>query len=197
MICLKQCTGPFSMKERERETLWWCAEPGTRKESSPPTGLGLLMSICCALLPTVTNLLLSKSWWLNRVSLSTSDWQKWSWFTRILCEQKWLGFSHLQGPLDSGGGRRLVSAPNSSASFDALDSIFGMGQLCCEWHAYFTCDVGRPQLVNGARVHLCMDRSQNPAHALRWVIFQCAKKNKNSANGSVLGSAFKFCSVSC
>ena len=96
------------------------------------------MGMCCALLPTITNLPLSKSWWLNRVSLSTSGWQKWSWFTPILCEQKWLGFSHLQGPLDGGGGRRLVSAPNSSGSLDALDSIFGMGQLCCEWHAYFT-----------------------------------------------------------
>lgn len=56
----------------ERHTLWWCDEPGIRKESSPPTGLGLLMSKSCALLPTITGLQLSKSWWLNRVSLSTS-----------------------------------------------------------------------------------------------------------------------------
>ena len=42
-------------REREREALWWCEEPGTRKESSPPTGLGLLMSKRSALLPIRTS----------------------------------------------------------------------------------------------------------------------------------------------
>ena len=55
MICWKQCARPSSLKEREREALWWCDEPGTRKESSPPTGLGLLMSKCSALLPIRTS----------------------------------------------------------------------------------------------------------------------------------------------
>lgn len=121
VIFSKQYMGTSSMKERN--TLWWCDEPGIRKESSPPTGLGLLMSKCYAFLPTITSLQLNNSWWLNIVSLSASDWQKCSWFTQIPCEQKQLGFSHLQWRLDGGGAALLVSVKNSSGPSDALESI--------------------------------------------------------------------------
>lgn len=173
-----------------RRSLWWCDETGIRKESSPPTGLGLLMSKCCALLPTITSLQLSKSWWLNRVSLSTSGWQKWSWFTQIPCEQKQLGFSHLQWRLDWDGGRLLVSVSDFSGPFDILDSILGIDHLCCKWHPHLTRWHGAatagwwsqsPTFI-GTNPS-CVVKESKLSLAVGWFKMghlQCANKNKNS-----------------